>query len=215
LQLALANNSSNLFILLRVPGQTEQMKLLQGGMDIWVDGQDKKDKRTGISYPVKGELGEPDHQQPPPGQKPDLKQMHYQMAGQLISLNRFGFKDEYNGVQSIRQNTGFKAAISWDENDVLIYELTIPFNAFAQDVKKDNIEIGFNIHGIDRPKNQRPENGSYVSEGGGMGGGGHRAGGNFGNRRSTNLRAATTAYNQKEKLYIPESFWAGYSVSRQ
>lgn len=212
-EFSVANNASNLFILLKVPSILEQQKILKGGMDVWVSPDGKKDKKTGITYPVKGELGETE--QPISNtEKSNEREKHLQMAAQVISMQRYGFIPEYNGVQSIRQNTGFKASIGWDENDVMIYELTIPLKAFATDITKKSIKIGFNIHGIDRPKNpDRAENTSFTEGHGSSMGGGRRVGGNFGNRRNPGQKAENNKYNQREKLYATEIFWADYSIA--
>src|SRR5438309_4485123 len=131
IQYAIANSQDNLYIMMRLADPVEQVKLLQGGMQVYIDPDGKKEKTTEVVYPVKGELSEEEMRpQGVPGQKQDLTQIHQHVASQLISLNRIGFKPEYNGVQSVRENTGFKAAINWDENNDLVYELVVPYAAF-------------------------------------------------------------------------------------
>jgi hypothetical protein len=212
---SVANNNNNVFILMRVPNLLEQAKILQGGMDVWVSTNNKKDKHTGITYPVKGELGDLPQKPLAPGEKPDVKQQHLQLAAQIISMQRFGFKPEYNTVQSIRQNTGFSAAINWDANNVMIYELTIPFSAFETAVTADHLEIGISIHGIDRPKNNSQSENTSYNDGLGSMGGGRRGGGNFGNRMQGSRRAENNNYNQREKLYVQETFWTEYAVTKK
>ena len=211
LQISVANSRNSLSILMRIPDSYEQIKLLEGGMDVWVDLGGLKSKNTGIGYPVKGEVADlPERPHPSENSKAIIKQGRLQMAAQLISLNRFGFKEPYNSFQSLRQSTGFKAAINWDDKDVLIYELAIPFTAFTTPPKNGPIAIGFNLHGLDRPKHTRAESTSYSQTGDVSDV--HRAGGSFSNTDRARLRAANAAYRQKEKLYIPESFWASYTL---
>lgn len=214
-EFSIANNASHLFILLKVPSVQEQRKILAGGMDVWISADGKKDKKTGITYPVKGELSDQDPSITV-AEKLTVKERHMQMAAQVISMQRYGFIPVYNSVQSIRQNTGFKASIGWDENDVMIYELTIPFNAFAIDIKNKPIKIGFNIHGIDRPKNnEQPQNTAFTEGHGSSMGGSRRGGGNFGNRRDPGQKAANNRYNQRERMYASETFWADYAVAKK
>jgi hypothetical protein len=212
-EFSVANNASHLFILLKVPSIQEQRKILEGGMDVWISADGRKDKKTGITYPVKGELSDQDPSITGTGQL-TVKERHLQMAAQVISMQRFGFIPVFNSVQSIRQNTGFKASIGWDENDVMIYELTIPFNAFTEDIRNKELKVGFNIHGIDRTKNsQQAQNNAFTEGHGSSMGGGRRGGGNFGNRRDPGQKAANNRYNQHEKMYAPETFWADYRIA--
>jgi hypothetical protein len=221
---AVANTDNELCIFLKVASQVEQTKLLHGGMEIWINGPGNKEKKTGVFYPVKGELSEEERPQMIQGQKQDVKEMRLRMAGQLISLNRVGFKPEFNGVQSIRQETGFKAAINWDNNDDLIYELAVPFAALPENLRNHSIELGFYINGMDRPKNNTASagNGSEGREGGGRMGGGRMGGGHMGGRgfdptaggrqARSQRQQATSQYNQWQKVYVAESFWAEYST---
>jgi hypothetical protein len=147
--------------------------------------------------------------------------MHTQVAAELISLNRIGFKPEFSGVQSIFQNTGFKAAINWDDNNTLIYELKIPLNAFKEPLPKQNVDIGFFINGMERPKTTSPEGGTttWQQRGGGMRGEGHggrSAGGygGYGNRQGGGERTAhrsSDSTNDWKKATGSESFWIQYA----
>lgn len=212
---AVANDAADLYLLLKIAAPAEQMKLLRGGMEVYFDPQHNHSKNTEIIYPVKGELGEEDlRPRTTNGEKPDMAQTRAQMANQLISLNRIGFKPEYNGVQSIRQNTGFKAAISWDENNNLIYELKVPFAAFPN-LQKDKIEVGFFINAVDKPK--ADESGHSGNWNGGNGGGnrmgGGRGNGDYGGRQGGGSRTAQNNSNSWQKMYEAESFWVQYPVA--
>jgi uncharacterized membrane protein YgcG len=221
IQYAVAHTDKELCIYMKLASPVEQTKLLHGGMQIWIDPVGKKDKTTGISYPVKGELPDDEHVRMGNGQNEEMKEARLRMVEQLISLQRFGFKPEYNGVQSIRQNTGFKAAINWDDNDNLIYEAAIPFDALPDNLKNNAIELGFFISGMDRPKNSSTSGGNWSEGQGGGGhmGGGHHSGGGGGrgfnaNEGGSAARAqrqqTTSSYNQWQKVYVSENFWAQY-----
>ncbi len=216
---ACANSKDNLFILFKIADPAEQMKLIRGGMQVWIDPTGKHQKTTEIIYPVKGEIGE-ENLRPAivQGEKPGMNEMHRYVESQLISLNRIGFKPEDSGVQSIRENTGFKGAINWDDNNDLIYEVVIPFAAFNSNVKKDNIEVGFFIGAADKPKNPSgdmptPGEGGGRGMSGGMRGGGRRGGSSYGNRQGQgNNQQSTIATTDWKKMYEAESFWVRYSV---
>ena len=216
---ALANSRDNLYVLFKIADPAMQMKLIRGGMEVWFDPTGKHAKTTEIIYPVKGEL--PDETFRPnfaQGEKPSVSELHRRIESGLISFNRIGFKAAYSGVQSIRENTGFKGAINWDESGELVYEIAVPFAAFTTDVRNTNMEVGFFIGAVDKPK--ASNEGAAPSEGGnrGMGGmrsggGGRRGGGYGGNRqRGENgpQRSATNSSSAWKKMYEPESFWVQY-----
>ncbi len=213
-QYAMANSDSHLFILLKIQDQLEQMKLLRGGMEIWIDPAGGEAKQTAIVYPVKGELNLNERTSVTPGQKTDYKALRNQMVTQLISLNRMGFKPQYNGVQSIYDNTGFKAAMGWDENDILIYEASIPFAAFTGDIKNDKLALGFVLNGVDRPKDTHGAESSTHMESGGRQMGG-RSGRNFNSMRSARSADNSARYDsrQREKIFESESFWTQYTTA--
>ncbi|GAA4734462.1 hypothetical protein [Flavisolibacter ginsenosidimutans] len=220
---ALANSRDNLYVLFKIADPAEQMKLIRGGMEVWFDPTGKHAKTTEIIYPVKGEL--PDETFRPnfaQGEKPDTKDLHRRIESGLISFNRIGFKPAYSGVQSIRENTGFKGAINWNESGELIYEVTVPFAAFPTDVKNQNMEVGFFIGAVDKPKAATNEGAAPSEEGGrpmggGMrGGGGRRGGGAYGGgsrQRGENgqQRSSTSNSLALKKMYEPEAFWVQYT----
>jgi hypothetical protein len=49
-EFSVANNASNLFVLLKVPSLQEQRKILEGGMDVWVSADGN------LPYPSKPSL---------------------------------------------------------------------------------------------------------------------------------------------------------------
>jgi uncharacterized membrane protein YgcG len=215
----MANDEKNIYIVLRIPDQAEQAKLLRGGMQVWIDPDGKKEKATEVIYPVRGELGESEKPlQITPGEKPNLTDMHHHIVTQLISLNRVGFKPEFTGVQSVRENTGFKAALGWNENEDLIYELQVPLAAFKQPVKTGQVQFGFFISGVERPKENAGQAAQWNAGGEGMGGGGRQGGGNYGGgRHNFGNRTAgrqTNNANNWQKMYQDENFWSTYTLAR-
>jgi uncharacterized membrane protein YgcG len=222
IEYAVANNNDDLFVLFRIANSAEQMKLIRGGMEVWFDPTGKHAKTTEIIYPVKGEL--PDETFRPnfvQGEKPNLNDMHRRIESGLISFNRIGFKPAFSGVQSIRENTGFKGALNWDDSEALVYEVAIPFAAFSTDVKKEPMEMGFFIGAVDEPKTgdgaKPSEEGRGMAMGGGMrgGGGGRRGGGGgYGGGRQRGEANQQNAQSSNaaawKKMYEPQSFWVRY-----
>ncbi len=223
IEFAVANSKEDLYVLFKIADPAEQMKFIRGGMEVWFDPTGKHAKTTEIIYPVKGELPDETFRNNfVQGEKPDKSDLRRRIESGLVSFDRNGFKPDYSGVQSIRENTGFKGAINWDETETLVYEIAVPFAAFPTDVRKSPMEIGFFIGAMDKPKAATgsgataPEDGGrgMGMSGGGMRGGGRRGGGFGGGRQGGNSqqRPATNNSVALKKMYEQESFWVQYTA---
>ncbi|MGZ3938611.1 MAG: hypothetical protein ACXVLT_08010 [Flavisolibacter sp.] len=220
---SVAHNDEDLFVRMKILNPLEQMKFLTAGMELWIDPTGQEKQKVEVVYPVKGELATTAMQ--PQNSSADKKQnrdlMHLSVRAQVVSMNRIGFKPEYSGTQTISENTGFKAAINWNETDELIYELKIPLKAFNGTVSANHMALEFSIGALERPaeNHERGENGGGSRQGGmagGMrgggaggnhGGGGGRYGGG-GERRSTQSGDTKTDWS---KMREKESFWVQFS----
>lgn len=221
---SVAHNDEDLFVRMKILSPLEQMKFLTAGMELWIDPSGQEKQKIEVVYPVKGELATTAMQ--PQNSSADKKQnrdmMHLSVRAQVVSMNRIGFKPEYSGTQTISENTGFKAAINWNEADELIYELKIPLKAFDGTVSANPMDLEFSIGTLERPaeNHERGENGGGSRQGGlagGMrgggaggyhGGGGGRYGGGGGERRNTQSADTKTDWS---KMREKESFWVACS----
>ena len=216
---SVAHNDSDLFVRMKILNPLEQMKFLTAGMELWIDPSGQERQKVEVVYPIKGELATTAMQ--PQNASGDKKQnremMHLDVRAQVVSMNRIGFKPEYSGTQTISQNTGFKAAINWNESDELIYELKIPLQAFNGTVSANHMDLEFSIGALERPAENHggSENvggfrqggmaGGMRGGGGGYrGGGGGRYGGGGGERRSSQTGETKTDWS---KMREKESFW--------
>jgi len=143
---SIANDESALYISIKATDRIQQMKIIQGGMEIWIDDKAKKNKATGIRFPVGGgDLSMPTDRAS--GQDPN--EMRQQVKLKMGSMELAGFKDGLNGSQSVYSKAQVKLALDWDDKDNMIYELAIPFAALEETVKDNlnNISIGFLLKG--------------------------------------------------------------------
>jgi len=215
---SVAHNDEDLFVRMKILNPLEQMKFLTAGMEVWLDPSGQEKQKVEVVYPVKGELATAAMQ--PQNTSADKKQnremMHLNVRAQVVSMDRIGFKPEYSGTQNISQNTGFKAAINWNESDELIYELKVPLKAFNGSVSANHMDLEFSIGALERPAENHSsgENGGGSRQGGMAGGmrgsgGGYRGGsgrygGGSGERgRSQSGETKTDWSKMREK----ESFW--------
>ncbi|HKZ67436.1 MAG TPA: hypothetical protein VJ111_13810 [Chitinophagaceae bacterium] len=202
---SIANDESALYIMVKATERIQQMKIVQGGMEIWIDDKAKKNKATGIRFPV----GESSMSMPTnrtSGEDP--KEMRQQAKLKMLTMELTGFKDGLNGPQSVYSNVQVKPVIDWDDKDNLIYELAIPFTALDETVKANlnNISIGILIKGL------KMEQGP----GGGMPGGGMPRSGPPGSMRPGGEGGGRSMPDQRqiESMTKENSFWTKYTISK-
>lgn len=197
----IANDTSNLYICIKAIDQAQQMKIIQGGMEIWIDDKMKRNKTTGIKFPLGGSIG-----QVPPEQNrgPDSKQMHLQAKLKMMTMELTGFRDEFNGKRNIYSDIPIKPVIDWDNKDDLIYELAIPFAALNNITVAtlSNISIEIVIKGMSMDQGM-PEGGIRRSPPAGGPPGGIRPGGTGGSMPDR---------SQMENMSKENSFWTKYTI---
>ncbi|MGZ8525670.1 MAG: hypothetical protein ACXWV1_14655, partial [Chitinophagaceae bacterium] len=142
---------SALYIAIKALDRTQQVKIVQGGMEIWIDDKAKKKKLTGIKFPVGG------GSMPMPAGRtrgPDPKEMRKEMKLKMLTMELTGFKEGLNGSHSVYSNVQVKPVIDWNDKDNMVYELAIPFVAFEETVRSNltNISIGVFIKGLKIPE---------------------------------------------------------------
>jgi len=180
---AIVNDSDNLYICMKVPDESIQMKMLREGMDLWIDPNGKKNQVTGIHFPLATTLNPPMKQgqgQAPP--KPaERRKMKLIFLLQAKDMELTGFREEFNGFQNIQTGkSGVRIRLDIDTTDILVLEAKIPLKDIVVDLKNSNpVNAGFIIKGMKAPKMQEGEHGSDMGgrENRGMGQGG-RGGGN-------------------------------------
>lgn len=213
---SVAHNDQFLFLRMRIKSPFEQRKFLSSGMELWIDPAGEKKQKTEIVFPVKGQLATNALQNNTGEEKQTPEMMHLNIRAQLTDMNRIGFKPAYSGFQTISQNTGFRAAINWNQENDLIYELKVPFEAFVSPVLKEKIDLEFSIGALERtnPSSSREgaDNSGGFRQGGSMGGmrngGGYRNGGGrgYGNTERRN-QSSSTQKTDWSKLSGKETFW--------
>ena len=210
---ALANDDSALYIAIRATDRTQQMKIVQGGMEIWVDNMATKKKSTGVKFPVGGGgMKMPAGRTTGNGQdaKERTQQMRLQMKLKMLTMELTGFKEGLNGSQDVYSNVQVKPVIDWDDKDNMIYELAIPFAALEETAKANltTISIGIFIKGL------KMEQGP----GGGMPGGGPPPGGRMPGGAPGGMRpgggGSMPDQSQMDNMSKDNSFWTKYTISK-
>lgn len=192
---AVANNTTHLFVALVCNDRMQQMKMLNGGTQVWIDNKLKKNSNTGVKFPIGGEFMKmPSRSQ---GQtQPDATQMKEEARNKMRNMELKGFKTEYNGLQSVYSASQVIPAIDWDAQNNLVYELAIPFTALAETdaTSLKNISVGIIFKGLKMPEG--------MPGGGGMPDGMKPLGGGTG----------MPDMSQMENMTKESSVWTKYTV---
>jgi hypothetical protein len=170
---AVTNDKNNLYIGLKADDQFAQMKIMQGGLDVYIDTTSKISDKMGISFPVPGKKTKDDLPRFQPGMGNfDPGQMRSGAIKKMNTIKIYGFPHEKDGVLPLENNTDISAAIDWNKDNLLSYEARIPFKSFTKNTLVANdstksLMIGLKLKGV----------ASDLSRGGGARMGGEGMGG--------------------------------------
>ncbi|MEJ0104943.1 MAG: hypothetical protein WDO19_21385 [Bacteroidota bacterium] len=163
---AIDNDGNNLYIVLNVPNQGIQMKLMRLGMKLFIDLKGKRKEGRGISFPVKDEAAlandnnfskaagiqtdDDIEKTNRPEKSIDKKAMRSTMALHLTYMNVFGFDGSEAHDQGLQMPGSINVAFAWDTADAMHIEYTIPLKMLENSsaLNQKEISIGWRINGI-------------------------------------------------------------------
>jgi hypothetical protein len=182
----LANDKTTLYAAIRIPERMDQMKTLHVGITLGIDIHGKKKETFAITFPLADPGSTPEFPKPQSDNgeitKEDRDELLRERVTKLRNIKVEGFKDIEGDMITTSNTYGIKAAIDYDAQGNLVYELAIPlqfFHADEKDIAKNEWAFNFKINGVQRPAGANGSaNSDHQSSGGmsGMGGGGGRGG---------------------------------------
>jgi hypothetical protein len=116
------NDAQFLFFALAIPDNATQKKIMQSGINLYVDIKGKKKENMGIEYPVASNPG---------------------------SMRLFGFSDSKPATLSISSEETVNIAFSWDSSNVLHIEYNIPLKMLEESVlglNNKKISVGWKLN---------------------------------------------------------------------
>jgi hypothetical protein len=193
---AVCNDRDNLYLSIKASDQRMRMKILRGGMKVWIDTTGKKGQYMCVQSPMPGAIGMHSDELPrndaedaalsPVGVKGEWKDQMLLTAGQF-ALSGFGSCDG-TYTDGKPNSCGVKVKLGLNDYKELIWEAAIPFAAWHHGglTSKDKgkpISICFELAGLKRPIRTNGEGGGrggHMGAGNGMGGGRGQGGGRGG-----------------------------------
>ena len=125
IEYAIDNGNQALFLAINIPDRSIQKKVMQEGMNLYIDTKGKKKENKGIEFPVRMEN-----------------------ISSTENMKLFGFDNAEPFIQNIRTEGTANIAIAWDSSSILHIEYTIPLKLIEKDLSELNnkkISIGWKI----------------------------------------------------------------------
>jgi hypothetical protein len=165
------NIGQSFYVHLEITDPAQQRKIVQNGLELWIDVKGKKNKKTGIAFPLPDKeraFTPPGDKGSDPAEKLSVRKAIEPILARKKEMTVTGFVKEVNGTQPAHLRDGFQVVLHF-KNDTLIYDAEIPFTVFAKALPPDkSISIGIIEKGLLPGLND----GGMPGEGGGGSGGG-------------------------------------------
>ena len=172
LQYNITNDNEFVYVCIATSDENTKMRILRAGISIYIDINGKKNKLTGITYPIK------ENQENNRSRKPNFTKSN--------SYKCFGFLNDVDGEYYLNANNVIKMSIDYDLNNNLVVEASIPIKSFytknLSTTTSPNISLGIVLNnlmsGFNPSRNNANRNYNMGGMNGGMrGGAGMRTGG--------------------------------------
>ena len=161
---AIDNDSQNLFIAMKIPDFLMQRKIMQEGLNLYIDLKAKKDKSNRIEFPIRSEnsftIDGLAGKQLTPNERsklyksgsPEREKLIKAMTALINSMKLSGFDKKETVEQELMFDNSVNIAFTW-EKEMLYIEYRIPFHLLGiSTVSKRNMTVGLNITAAEMPE---------------------------------------------------------------
>lgn len=226
LNYSVSNDGDNLYICIRATDNDNVSGITHNGLQIWIDTTGKRAHQVGILCPIarKKEAGSENGDKEKESQPaesidaqtqlytdyPDtarLNRMHQKFLSRTKQMHVSGFKTIPDGLVELPNAYGINLGTSWNNSNVLVYEISIPLKSFLKypfslsDSSKV-LGISFNFTITQKRVNTGGSGGRGMGGGrGGMGGGG--MGGSGGGMGGGSHGGGSSTESEPESIWTP------------
>ncbi len=141
LSFSVSNDSANLYFCFAAYDEPLQMRIIRGGLQIWIDTAGGKAQQIGLLYPDPATMvhGRANWRRDPSGGALQNTAEDFDPIGALRraflrspgEMELKGFSPPIGGVTPVNNAFGIQVGVNWDTmNNVLYYEAAIPFADF-------------------------------------------------------------------------------------
>lgn len=128
---SITNDSANLYLCIRVTDEQMQMKILQAGMQLWIDTIGNNKQQVGILFPLTStERNIPMPTELMKDQKTDVNVMMKEFIDKYNEMQLIGFKPPIGGLVPLKNDYNISIGINSDSANLMVYEAVIPYKTF-------------------------------------------------------------------------------------
>lgn len=222
LNVAVCNNENYVYLLIQSFDHTIQQKIMRSGITLNLSTKGKDKLKLLINYPMRSSS---DNFPPQQGQRPDADQIQERQSleGRNLNLSENTTEMKVKGFKTVKgkipakNQGGLNAAIAWENENLITYELAIPIeeiykNNSPSDSQLLNIDMKLQINAIPQPNPGNGGGGAAMSGGqkggrSGGGGGGRSGGGGM-------TREAGASRRTQSDMFINTSYKMVVSLSQ-
>src|ERR1700739_92720 len=152
LNYSVSNDAENLYICIRATDDDNVSGITRRGLQIWIDTTGKRSHQVGILCPIPkkngstlSENGEKhgDNEASGGSEEPTqsyigipdtskLTRMHNRFIENAKQMHVSGFKTVPDGVLALPDIYGINLGVSWNNSNILVYEVSIPLKSFLK-----------------------------------------------------------------------------------
>ena len=177
LQYTISNDRQNLYVCLKAGDEQTQLKIIRGGMRLWIDTTGHNRNHVGVLFPMpnhepleKTAATSDNSDAPVPGSNYTSYGSAKNKGGHKVPVSALkkafyaspkemqlaGFKPPLGGLTSIENKSGIFLGLDWDSTNTMVYEAVIPFKTFYKDSLsyKDSLKIfgvSITVNGLTAP----------------------------------------------------------------
>jgi hypothetical protein len=154
---AVYNKNNTIHVYLAVTDLAQQKKIVMNGIELWIDAKGKKNKKTGLFFPMADEQhnrpAQPamdfnNHAPNNAADKNNIAALEKIIAGKR-EMKLTGFREDVNGIQNIVHPSGIEVSLYFIK-DTLVYEAQLPLNTLPETIAIDSrISIGIIEKGME------------------------------------------------------------------
>ncbi len=153
---AVANDSNNLYLCFQSNDEGNQVKINVAGMSVSLSSKGKHRCNATINFPLTDKKSRFAEDDLIAEKKPDMASLKNTFILQNSNMDISGFASQ-KGVIPINDSSGINAAINWNQNFIMTYELRLPLKElFGKDYKLQDltktISIEVEVNAVTEPQ---------------------------------------------------------------
>lgn len=171
---SILNDSSDLYLCFQSNDERNQVKINRAGMRVGISTKSKNKANASVDFPLTDSKNRYAEEDIDGEKKPDITALKNTFLIQNTNMAIKGFTNHDGVIPIDGDSSGIRAALNWDKNNIMTYELIIPFkqlfgpNYTADDLSKV-ITLNVEVNAVTRTEEGSVDGSSAAMGASGMG----------------------------------------------